>query len=400
MTWRRALLGLALLAGLGLAVAWWRRAAPPVPPWVDTDGADTQAIELIDSTRREVVARPRSAAAWGKLGMVLRAHGYAEESSFCFEQAERLDPAEPRWPYYRGLTLVLTEPAEGLACLRRAVARWKGGPLGPRFRLAEVLLEQGELDEAGELLEQAREEAPDHPRGHLLRARLAFARQRWKTVLAEVRGCRDDRHSRRAARLLAAEAWQRLEEPGRAEQALAEARQLPPDVPWSDPLVAEVEDLVVGRKARLALASNLERQGQVDQAVGVLEQVVEEHPRDGPAWVQLGQALRRLGRFAPAEQALERALEVGPGNVEAWFELGVVRVFLSKRDQAIEAFREAARLKPDHTLAHYNLGLCLKDAGDRATARRAFQQALRCQPDHAPSRKALAELDRAAATKP
>jgi tetratricopeptide (TPR) repeat protein len=401
MTWRRALLGLALLAGLALAaVAWWWRGSPPAPPVVDLTDADPEVAALVEKTRAEVLTQPRSGPAWGKLGKVLRAHGFADESSSCFAQAEQLDPREPRWPYYRGLTLVLTEPAEGLACLRRAVARWQDAPIEPRFRLAEVLLEQGELDEAGEVLGQAKEQDAGHPRGHLLRARLALARQRWREVLTEVRGCWDDRCSRRQARLLAAEAHQRLKEPARAEQALAEAGQLSPDWPWVDPLVADVERLVVGVRARLVWADSLARQGQPDQAVGVLEQLVEEYPRNVSAWVQLGQVLRDQGRHAAAEQAFSRAVEVDPGSVEGWFGLGVVRYFLGKRDQALAAFREAAHRKPDHTLAHFNVGQCLKEAGDREAARKAFAEALRSQPDYAPARQALAELDRQAAKKP
>jgi tetratricopeptide (TPR) repeat protein len=392
MTWRRALLGVVVLAGLAVAAAWWWRGAPPSPPAVDLAGADAEVVALVAKTRAEVIAHPRSGPAWGKLGMVLRAHGYADESCICFEQAERLDRREPRWPYYRGLTLVLTEPGEGLACLRRAVALWPDGPIEPWFRLAEVLLEQGELDEADELLGRAREEEADHPRGCLLRARLALARQRWRDVLAEVRGCWDDRRSRRQARLLAAEAHQRLDEPALAEEALAEAGRLSPGWPWVDPLVVDVERLVVGARARLAWADSLERQGQAERAVEALEELVADQPGNVSAWVMLGHVLRRQGRHAAAQQAFARAVEADGGSVDGWFGLGVVRVFLGKREQALTAFREAAHRKPDHTLAHYNAGLCLKASGDRAAARKAFEAALRSQPGYAPARKALAEL--------
>jgi tetratricopeptide (TPR) repeat protein len=347
---------------------------------------------LVELTRQKVVEAPRSAARWGRLGMVLRAHAFAGESNFCFEQAERLDPQEPRWPYYRGLTTVQTDPAAGLACLRRAVERLGDGPLGPRFRLVEVLLEQGELEEAASQLDLVRQRDPAHPRGRLLQARLACARQDWKGALAGLEGCWDDRHTRRQAHRLAALAWQRLGEPGRAGQMLARAKEGPEDVPWADPLVEEVDRLTVGLQPRLNHALVLERQGQVDEAIGLLQQLVRERPREATAWALLGQVHRRQNQLVPAEQALARAVEVDGGNVEGWFYLGVVRVFLGRKHQAAAAFREAIRLKPDHALAHYNLGICLKDAGDRDGARRALQEALRCQPDDALARKALADL--------
>jgi tetratricopeptide (TPR) repeat protein len=359
---------------------------------VDLSDADPEVAELVEQARQKVVEGPESAQAWGRLGMVLRAHGLADESSFCFLQAERLDSREPRWPYYRGLTLVLTEPAEGLACLRRAVERLGDGPLEPRFRLAEVLLEQGEAEEAAGQVEAALRREPAHPRGRLLQARLAFARGDWKGALANLDGCLEDERTRRQAHLLAAEACQRLGDTARAERLLARGRGLPEDGAWADPLVEEVEELAVGARQRLRRAGLLAREGRSGEAIQVLQQVVRDHPREVLAWVRLGQALRGQNELVPAEQALARAVELGPEHVEAWFQLGVVRVLLGRKGAAAGAFREAVRLKPDHTLAHYNLGVCLKDTGDSAGARRAFAAALRCQPDYAPARKALAGL--------
>jgi cytochrome c-type biogenesis protein CcmH/NrfG len=393
---RRVLVVLAVLAGLGLAVVagvWWlRRDRPAAPPVVDLTGADPEVASLVESAREKVLANPRSAASWGHLGMVLRAHGFADESSLCFQQAERLDPTEPRWPYYRGLTLVLTDPGEGLPCLRRAVELMGDSPVEPRFRLVEVLLEQGELDEAGHHLERALEHAPGHPRGQLLKARLAFARKDWKAVLATVEPCRNDVHARRQAHLLAAEAWQRLGKGPRAEKLLAQAGRLPPDISWSDPLVEEVDSLVVGVRARLVQASVLERQGRIDEAVRLLQEVVQEQPREVSAWVMLGQMHAQQKQPDLAEQALVQAVAVDPGSVEGWFQLGVARWAAGKKAEAAEAFRNATRLKPDRTRAHHFLGLCLKDS-DRDGARQAFLAALRCQPDFGPARRELAELE-------
>jgi tetratricopeptide (TPR) repeat protein len=391
---RLLLLGLAVLTALAVAggVWWLRRDAVVLPPVVDLSGADPEVARLVESARREVLAEPRSAERWGHLGMVLRAHDFADESGECFTQAERFDPAEPRWPYYRGLTLVLTQPRKGLSCLRRAIDRLGDGPPAPRFRLVEVLLEQGELDEAADQLRRALSIAPGHLRGRLLGARLALARRDWKRALGELEDCWDDVHTQRQARHLAAEAWQRLGDSARAEKLLAEARGLPPDVPWADPLVEEVERLVVGVRARLALASRLEHTGQPGEAIRVLELLLEDQPREVSAWVMLGQLLRRQRQFGPAEDALKRAVEIDPGSVEGWFHLGVVRALGGRKREAVDAFRAAVRLKPDHALAHYNLGLCLQDTGDRGGARRAFEAALLCQPDHAAARRALAAL--------
>jgi cytochrome c-type biogenesis protein CcmH/NrfG len=393
----RPLLVLALLAaavGLcGAAAGWWlRREAPPAPPEVDVTGADEEVARLLESLRQEVKADPRSARRWGLLGMALRAHDFGSEANVCFAQAERLDPREPRWPYYRGLTLVLTDPEEGAACLRRAVAQLDDQTQAPRFRLAEVLIEQGKLDEAGRLLAQALAHEPGHLRGRLLQARLALAAGDAKGCLDALEGCWGEPHVRHQAHLLGAEAWQRRGDAARGDELLAKVRQMPPDVPWRDPLVEEVERLVVGVRARLALAAGLSREGRTDEAIDLLEQVVEDRPGEATAWLLLGQLHAQRGRAARAEQALARAVAQNPASVDGWFGLGMVRQGDRPREAAA-AFREAARLKPDHTLAHYHLGVCLKRLGDRDGAARHFREALRCQPDHEGARRALADLE-------
>jgi cytochrome c-type biogenesis protein CcmH/NrfG len=401
--WRRwrILLALAVLAGLCLpAGVWWLRPEAHSPPTVDLAGADPEVALLLESTRNDVLAAPRSAARWGRLGMVLRAHGFAGESGVCFAEAERLDPREPRWPYYRGLTLVLTDPDQGLTCLRRAIDRLGDGPVAPRFRLVEVLLEQGDLDDAHRQLEQALQREPEHPRGRLLQSRLALARQDDKGALAGLDGCWDDPRARRQAHHLAAEAWQRLGDSSRAEKLLAIAAKLPADVPWDDPLVEEVNRLMVGVRARLTWAGQLGQQGQGREAVRVLQGVVEDYPREVSAWVMLGRALQQQDQLGLAERALLRAVEIDPGTVEGWFHLGVVRVLAGRKREGADAFVAAIRLKPDHARAHFYLGLCLKDLGDVPGARRAFDRALRCQPDYAEASKARSDLIAAGTKKP
>jgi cytochrome c-type biogenesis protein CcmH/NrfG len=366
---------------------WWASAPRPEPPIPDLSDADPKVAEAISQARQEVLRVPRSAPAWGRLGMVMRAHDFAEEANVCFEQAEHLDPREPRWPYLHGLTLVLTNPQAGILSLERAVARTEG-QLAPRLRLAEVLLEQGRLEEAERNLRVAIEREPDYPRTHLGLARLAFAREDWAGGLKHLEG-----NPGKLAHTLRAEAWQQLGKTERSAEELKRARELPDDPPWPDPFVEEVVRLQVGVRTQLVRADALSRQRRSGEAVALLEEIVQAHPENGEAWLLLGQILVRQRHSAQAERALEQAVRVDPNSVEAWFQLGVARVFQHNPRGAMDAFSEVVRLKPDHTLGHFNLGLCRKQLGDRAGAAGALRQALRCQPDHEPARKALNNLN-------
>jgi cytochrome c-type biogenesis protein CcmH/NrfG len=388
-------LGVLVMAVLGLGGWLWLRPreVPPAPPEVDLAEADPEVAAVIVRARMRVAADPRSGEAWGRLGQLLRAHGYGAEANVCLAEAERLDPIEPRWPYLHGLTLVLTDPGAGVPCLERAVALCGDEPPAPRLRLAEVLLEQGRLDEAEAHLRQAQRRAPHAPRVHLEWARLALGRADWRGALEHLSSCVEDPHARKLAHALRADAWSRLGEVERAREEGKQAADLPEDVPWPDPFVLEVEALQVGVRVRLAAAGALLRQERPGEAVALLEEVVRSRPESVPAWVQLGQALLGLKENGPAERAFTEALGRAPDSVEGRFGRGCARFFLGRTRDAAEDFRRVVRLKPDHVLAHFNLGQCLKQLDDPAGAAREFHEALRCRPDHAPARTALRALE-------
>ena len=107
--------------------------------------------------------QPRSAAAWGELGMILFAHDLYADAAPVLGRAEQLDAADPRWPYLQGLALLFSDPEAVLPCLQRAAAR-AGRELAPTVRLAEALLEQGQVEEAAQHFQRVLERQPDHPR--------------------------------------------------------------------------------------------------------------------------------------------------------------------------------------------------------------------------------------------
>src|SRR5260370_5107403 len=153
-SWSRPglLLGL-LMVGVGVAggVGWyvWKSKGRLEPPAVDGAGADPEAIAAIEAARDEVRRSPRSAAAWGRLGKILAAHGYQEPAGSCFSEAERLQPDEDRWPYFHGLTLMYHDGDAAVAQFQHAV-RLHGDAPAMRLRLADALLAQGDLDGAAE----------------------------------------------------------------------------------------------------------------------------------------------------------------------------------------------------------------------------------------------------------
>src|SRR5215207_4362078 len=111
--------GVVLIVSAAAAWYFWPR-ADVGPPTVDLAGADPDVARAVEEARAAVKEAPQSAEAWGRLGMVLRAHNFGDEANVCFERAEHLDAADPRWPYLRGVTVALTDRDAAIPLLERA----------------------------------------------------------------------------------------------------------------------------------------------------------------------------------------------------------------------------------------------------------------------------------------
>ncbi|MHB1422545.1 MAG: tetratricopeptide repeat protein [Gemmataceae bacterium] len=374
---------------------WLARRAPPPPepPEPDLTEVDPEVAESIAAARNKARQQPKSGAAWGRLGMVFLAHDFHDEAQRSFVQAERLDPADARWPYLRGLSLLLNDPDAGVSCLLRAAELCGDDPLAPRLRLAETLLNQGNLDEAELHLEQARKIEPHNPRVRMGLGRLAVLRCQWQKALEHLDPCTNDVHTRRLAHTLRAEAWTRLHEPDKARAEQRQAAQAPEDQLWLDPFMADVLSLRGGLTARLQKANDLLLHQRYQQAVELLQETVQRYPSAAAARLLLGKVWIRRGRLEQAEQEFEDAVRIDPESVEGWFRLGSLQAVRKRPRESAESFRRAIRLKPDYADAHFQLGNRLKELSDSRAAAEEFRAALRCRPDHEPARQALREIE-------
>jgi tetratricopeptide (TPR) repeat protein len=390
-----------LLLGVGVVAAvvvwgivwggWLRSARPPV---VDLKGVDPGIAEAIESARRDVEQKPRSAAAWGHLAMVLRAHDFNVDAEVCFARAEKLDPDEPRWPYLRALILLRGDPDAGIASLRRAV-ELAGAETTPRLRLAGVLESLGRFDEAEDHFKQVLSQETDNPRAHLGLARLAFQRGDLEASLTHLQASLAGAPGVRSSHALLAEIRFRKGEQAAAEEALRTVDRLKAGDPWPDPYLAEVERLRVGVGARISQARMLLEQGQVGQAVELLQETVNQHPDSYEAHLTLGHtALLRLpAQFAPgAERALREAVRLKGDSFDARFYLAAALQRQEKFRAAVEVYDQALSLKPQHAQAHFNRGICLRQEGDRDGAIQAFEMAVRFKPDLTEGYRDLGEL--------
>lgn len=364
----------------------------PQPADMSRPGFDPAVATAVEQARTAVRQAPHDGPSWGRLGMVLLAHEYRADATVCFARAERLDPREPRWPYYHALALAWEDSGDTLPLLERAAELFGDAVAVARLRLAEGLLEQGRLDEAdGQFRRVLRGEARN-VRARVGLARVAHARGDMAGSLEHLQGVAAEVRERKSAQTLLAEVHERLGHRYDAEQALLRAATLPGDPPWPDPLADAVAQLQTGRQGRLVRAMRLLDQGQVTKAVEALRVLVDDYPDAPYAWLTLGKALLQQGEAESAERALRKTVALAPDSVEGQFLLGSALLRRGGRDQALACFRTAIELKPDCGQAHYMVGRCLHEGGDRVGAIRSLRTAVRCKPQFAEAHRGLGEL--------
>jgi tetratricopeptide (TPR) repeat protein len=324
--------------------------------------------------------------------MTFLAHGFSHDAVACLAEAGRLDPHEARWPYLHGKTVLDTDPQTAAAELRRAVQLCGNVPDAPRLLLAELLLEQGSLDEAARHFHRLLESDPRNGRAQLGLGRLACQRSAWVESLLPLQRAAEDVRTRKAALLQLAAAYRQVDDSAAAQDAHRQASRLPEDPRWPDPFADEVDRLQTGLQVLLATADRLLNENRLSEAQASLRQTVRDYPESQWAWLLLGRTLLQARDLPAAEEALRTAARCAPDTVEAHFYLGVALFQQNDFAQAAASFRTAARLRPTFGPAHYNLGHCLLRQGDLAGAGDAFRATIRCQPNFVEGHVSLGEL--------
>ncbi len=154
----------------------------------------------------------------------------------------------------------------------------------------------------------------------------------------------------------------------------------------------------------------------LDEALAMVEAVLEGEPENVDALVLSGETLRRRRRIEEAKTAYRRALvldperyeawldlgtchylekdyfwarfyyrtanTLAPGSADVWNELGLIEILLGNYDKAAESLNTAVNIEPEHAEAWNNLGLIAARRGEVPTARRHFLRATFIRPDY------------------
>ena len=128
---------------------------------------------------------------------------------------------------------------------------------------------------------------------------------------------------------------------------------------------------------------SLHKQGKVEQAKKIYEQVLAKQPKHFDALHMLGVLAFQTNNHALAAELIGKAIEIDPTSASAYLNLGAVLQGLRRLDAALVSYDKALALKPDFALAFNNRGNVLNDLKRLDDALVSYDKALALKPDYA-----------------
>jgi tetratricopeptide (TPR) repeat protein len=141
-----------------------------------------------------------------------------------------------------------------------------------------------------------------------------------------------------------------------------------------DRMIAPVPDLP--SESRIALGVAYERQGRLDRAERVYEEVLQKHTDQPDALWRLGVVRWGQGRRAEGARLWERAIEVDPGHARAMTDLGIAAAARGDPAGAEALWMRAAKIDPRAPGPWLYLGNVYSGRGDLTRARAAWTRFL------------------------
>ncbi|MCF7976361.1 MAG: tetratricopeptide repeat protein [Phycisphaerae bacterium] len=131
------------------------------------------------------------------------------------------------------------------------------------------------------------------------------------------------------------------------------------------------------------LGYSLQHKGQTEQALASFKRALHYHPNHPEPLNHMGVIYTELEQYDQAIACLTQAIALATDYAEAHNQLGMAYHGAERMDDAIAAFKQALALEPDFIQALYNLGNVQLTQGLCHQAIETFQQCLALDPDYA-----------------
>ena len=153
--------------------------------------------------------------------------------------------------------------------------------------------------------------------------------------------------------------------------------------PLSDQLIDKSSNFQNPTQDQLQPLIDLYIQGQLQQALDQIKQLLRQFPNSIALHNMCGVANNGVGKYDDAIESFYKALKIQPDFAEAYNGIGSAQRDKGNLETAIDSFKQAVKIKPDFAEAHNNMGNAFKDQGDLKASIESYEQALKIKPDYA-----------------
>ncbi|HEY4901185.1 MAG TPA: tetratricopeptide repeat protein [Terriglobales bacterium] len=141
---------------------------------------------------------------------------------------------------------------------------------------------------------------------------------------------------------------------------------------------------IKGLNAKLAEARDLEKAGNYDQAVTILQEATASDPTKDLLWAYLADAYRGAKKYPEAIEAYQKALAINPNSGAYHDGLADAYAKSGQTDKAVAEYAAAAQAEPANAARYYfNEGAVFTNTGKVDEAAAAFDKAIQADPTKA-----------------
>jgi tetratricopeptide (TPR) repeat protein len=314
--------------------------------------------------------------------MLLDLYDRPEQALLCYERATQLDARSFQWPYYLGSLLAKQRKYTEAAPAFRQALHLNPAYLPSRLKLAESLLDSGDLGESNSVYLEIVEQSPDTAEAYFGLGRIAVLRGDPAAARESFRKACELFPTYGPAHYALAQVDRKLGKMNEAEQELAlYAHHEAVVPPTDDPLRDQLRKLDKRAAAHLERGVQLEQVGRLDDAIAETEEALRLDPQLVKAHINLLILYGRVGNRDKAEQHYQAAVKLNPAQFpDAYYNYGVLLTMEDKLDEAEKAFRKTLAIAPSYYAAHNNLGNVLEREGKLREAEAEYLKALEGNP--------------------
>jgi tetratricopeptide (TPR) repeat protein len=372
--------GAHLIAAVAAMTIAAGQSGPPLPR-VAIDQFPGPARTAVSRAFSDADARPNDPAAVGALGRVLHAWEQWEAAHQAYTRAQTLAPTAFEWAYLDAVVLQrLARHAEAVTRLEQALSV-SAASLPARVRLAEALLDAGDLERSRRSFEAVRGEPQAEPAALVGLARIAAAEGRHADAIPLFERAVALFPELGAAYYGLARSYRATGRAADANRALEQHARFGARWPRiEDPVLQTVSSLRDDPRASLQRGAALAESGDLTGAIASHEAAVAADPSLGQAHANLVNLYGRARNWPKAEEHYRAAIALGLDLSELHYDYGVILGLQEKTDQAKAAYRRALEINPLHVQARNNLGQLLERERDFSSAAEEYRRARDAQP--------------------